>query len=87
LFSPIYNLKTPSVENDQFQQSAKTADRGNVKINNDVPEVCETRVNGKQTRVPHKQMKVNVLRPLERIHSNEVMKGHRIIKYRRGIIM
>jgi hypothetical protein len=68
--SKKWHSRLGHVGNDQFQQSAKTADRANVKTNNDVPEVCETRGSGKQTRVPHKQMKVNVLRPLERIHSN-----------------
>jgi hypothetical protein len=73
--SKTWHSRLGHVGNDQFQQSAKTADRVNVKTHSDVPEVCETCGSSKQTRVPHKQMKVNVLRPLERIHSNGSNEG------------
>jgi hypothetical protein len=62
-------------EKNQLQQLAKTVDGMNVKANRNVREVCETCVNGKQTRVPHKQTNVSARRPFERIHSNASTEG------------
>jgi hypothetical protein len=39
--SKIWHSRLGHVGNDQFQQSAKTVDRMNVKTEN-IPEVCET---------------------------------------------
>jgi hypothetical protein len=47
--SKIWHSRLGHIGNNEFQQSAKTVDRMNVKTNSDVPEVCETCVNGKQT--------------------------------------
>jgi hypothetical protein len=72
--SKLWHTRMGHVGNNQFRQSARTVDGMNVKTNSDVTEVCEICVKGKQTRVPQKQTKVNVRRPLERIHSNVSMK-------------
>jgi hypothetical protein len=73
--SKIWYSRRGHIGNNQFQQSAKTLDRMNVKTNSDASEVCETCVNVKQTRVPHKQTEVNTPRLLEKIHSNVCNEG------------